>query len=133
MAGDTSRVCIETLKVQWGSHSSYAAICTFWTITKDQLVRLRNVVPLPLRTDRRLRFRPDAYERPTPEEVAASEASLDLAPMVAARATNESALWTDEIRLQRQVTKPTAFQIQPVETPEEMREMLDHLNRERLW
>lgn len=133
MAGDTSRVCIETLKVQWGSHSSYAAICAFWTITKDQLVRLRNVVPLPLRNDRRLRFRPEAYERPTPEEIAASEASLDLAPMVAARATNESALWTDEIRLQRQVTKPTMFRMEPVETPEELREAFDDLNRERLW
>lgn len=133
MAGDTSRVCIETLKVQWGSHSSYAAICSFWTITKDQLVRLRNVVPLPLRNDRRLRFRPNGYERPTPEEIAASEASLDLAPMVAARATNESALWTDEIRLQRQVTKPTMFRMEPVQTPEELREAVDDLNRERLW
>ena len=133
MAGDTSRVCIETLKVQWGSHSSYAAICSFWTITKDQLVRLRNVVPLPLRNDRRLRFRPNGHERPTPEEIAASEASLDLAPMVAARATNESALWTDEIRLQRQVTKPTMFRMEPVQTPEELREAVDDLNRERLW
>jgi len=133
VAGDTSRVCIETLKVQWGSHSSYAAICSFWTITKDQLVRLRNVVPLPLRNDRRLRFRPNGYERPTPEEIAASEASLDLAPMVAARATNESALWTDEIRLQRQVTKPTMFRMEPVQTPEELREAVDDLNRERLW
>lgn len=133
MAGDTSRVCIETLKVQWGSHSSYAAICSFWTITKDQLVRLRNVVPLPLRNDRRLRFRPGVYVRPSPEEIAASEASLDLAPMVAARATNESALWTDEVRLQRQVTKPTMFQMQPVETPEELRGTFDDLNRETLW
>jgi len=133
VAGDTSRVCIETLKVQWGSHSSYAAICSFWTITKDQLVRLRNVVPLPLRNDRRLRFRPNGHERPTPEEIAASEASLDLAPMVAARATNESALWTDEIRLQRQVTKPTMFRMEPVQTPEELREAVDDLNRERLW
>lgn len=133
MAGDTSRVCIETLKVQWGSHSSYAAICSFWTITKDQLVRLRNVVPLPLRNDRRLRFRPGVYVRPSPEEIAASEASLDLAPMVAARATNESALWTDEVRLQRQVTKPTMFQMQPVKTPEELRGTFDDLNRETLW
>jgi hypothetical protein len=134
VAGDTSRVCIDTLRVQWGSHSSYAAICTFWTITKDQLVRLRNVVPLPLRNDRRLRFRPDAYERPTPEEVAASEASLNLAPQVAIRATCVTVHWTDEIRLQRQVTKPTAFRMEPVETPEELREIVDDIDRGgRLW
>jgi hypothetical protein len=133
MAGDTSRVCIETLKVQWGSHSSYAAICTFWTITKDQLVRLRNVVPLPLRNDRRLRFRPEAYERPTPEEIEASEASLDLAPMVAARATCVTVNWTDEVRLLRQVTKPTMFEVRPVEVPEELREIDDAHGRGPFW
>lgn len=134
MAGDTSRVCIETLRIQWASHSSYAAICTHWTITKDQLVRLRNVVPLPLRTDRRLRFRPGACERPTAEEVAASEASLDLAPQVAIRATCVTVHWTDEIRLQRQVTKPTAFHMEPVETPEELRDVIDDIDRGgRLW
>jgi len=35
MAGDTALVCIKTLTMQWDSHSSYAAICTHWTITKD--------------------------------------------------------------------------------------------------
>jgi len=83
--------------------------------------------------DRRLRFRPSRPEKPTPEEVAASEASLDLAPWVAARATCESALWTDEIRAQRQVTKPSVFSIQPVDVPDEMRNMFDDLNREGQW
>lgn len=133
MAGDTSTVCIETLKVQWNSHSSYAAICAFWTITKDQLVRLRNVVPLPLRNDRRLRFRPDACERPTAEEMAASEASLDLAPQVAIRATCVTIHWTDEIRAQRQVTKPTAFQLRPVEVPEELRDIDESYDKGPLW
>lgn len=133
MAGDTSRVCIETLKVQWGSHSSYAAICSFWTITKDQLVRLRNVVPLPLRNDRRLRFRPNGHERPTPEEIAASEASLDLAPMVAARATCVTCQWTDEVRAHRQVQKPTAFVMEPVPLTEDLQEIIDSLPRETLW
>jgi len=133
VAGDTSRIDIETLRVQWGSHSSYAAICTYWTVTRDQLVRLRDVLPLPLRHDRRLRFRTPRSEKPSPQEIAASEASLDLAPWVAARATNESVLWTEEVRAARQVTKPTLFQMRPVEMPEELRDVFDDLNRECQW
>ena len=131
MAGDTSRVDIATLRVQWDSHSSYAAICEFWTITKDQLVRLRNVLPLPLRHDRRLRCRPERVEKPSDAEVAASESSLSLAPMVAARATCVTIHWTDEVRSHRQVTKPTAFYLKPIETPEELQQIVD--DAEKPW
>ena len=133
MAGDTSRIDIATLKLQWASHSSYAAICTAWTITKDQLVRLRNVIPLPLRHDRRLRAKGERAWNPTPEDEAASEASLSLAPMVAARATCVSVHWTDEIRSLRRVQKPQAIQLEPIEVPEEWRETFDDLNRGYQW
>jgi hypothetical protein len=123
--GDTSRIDIATLKVQWASHSSYASLCTFWTVTRDQLVRLRDVVPLPPRHDRRLRYKPPRPEKPTPDEIAASEASLNLAPMVAARATNESVLWTEEVRALRQVRKATAFRLAQVDVPDELRHLLD--------
>ena len=125
MRGDTSRIDIATLKIQWASHSSYASLCTFWTVTRDQLVRLRDVVPLPPRHDRRLRYKPPRPEKPTPEEIAASEASLDLAPMVAARATVESSLWTEEVRALRQVRKPAAFRLAQVDVPDELRHLLD--------
>ena len=133
MAGDTSRIDIATLRLQWASHSSYAAICSFWTVTRDQVVRLRDKLPLPLRHDRRLRYRPPRSEKPTAAEIAASEASLSLAPWVAARATCVSVHWTDEVRALRQVTKPTAFQMRPVEMPEELRGTFDDLNRECQW
>jgi len=123
--GDTSRIDIATLKVQWASHSSYASLCTFWTVTRDQLVRLRDVVPLPPRHDRRLRYKPPRPEKPTPEEIAASEASLNLAPMVAARATVESSLWTEDVRALRQVRKATAFRLAQVDVPDELRHLLD--------
>jgi hypothetical protein len=129
MPGDTSRIDIETLRVQWDSHSSMAAICSFWTVTRDQLIRLKHVVPLAPRHDRRLRVKPPREEEPPPEEVEASEASLDLAPMVAARATCESALWTDEVRAARQVQKATPFRLRIVECPAEYSDMIDGLNR----
>jgi hypothetical protein len=133
MAGDTSRIDLATLRGQWASHSSYAALCSFWTVTREQIIRLKHVLPLPPRHDRRLRFRPPRNEKPTPEEIAASESSLSLAPMVAARATCVTSQWTDEVRLQRQVTKPTAFRMTPVETPEELRDVFSDLNRESQW
>lgn len=133
MAGDTSRIDIAMLKLQWASHSSYAAICSFWSCSRDQITRLRDVLPLPLRHDRKLRYRPPRPEKPTAAEIAASEASLDLAPAVAARATCVTIHWTDEVRSQRQVTKPTAFRMEPVEVPEELRDTFDDMNRECQW
>lgn len=72
MAGDTTNIDVQTLRLQWSSHSSMAAICSYWQITKDQLVRLRDVLPLPKRHDRRLRFKParSSYRDPTPREIA---------------------------------------------------------------
>jgi hypothetical protein len=125
MRGDTSRIDIAILKIQWASHSSYASLCTFWTVSRDQLVRLRDVIPLAPRHDRRLRYKPPRPEKPTAEELAASEATLSLAPMVAARATNESSLWTDEIREQRRVQKAVAFRLAQIDVPEELRDLMD--------
>jgi len=133
MAGDTSRIDLATLRVQWASHSSYAALCSFWTVTREQIIRLKHVLPLPPRHDRRLRFRPPRNEKPTPEEIAASESSLSLAPMVAARATCVTFQWTDEVRLQRQVMKPTAFRMEPIETPVELRDVFSDLNQGSQW
>lgn len=134
MAGDTSRIDIATLKLQWSSHSSYAAICSYWTITKDQLVRLRDVLPLPLRTDRKLRYRPPrSMEHPSPAELRASEESLSLAPMIAARATCVTIHWTEEVRASRRVSKPEVLRLDVVETSPDIRDMCDDLNREVQW
>lgn len=72
MAGNTATIEFQTLRLQWASHSSMAAICSFWTITKDQLIRLKGVADLPPRHDRRFRFKPprSAYRDPTPREIA---------------------------------------------------------------
>ena len=133
MAGDTSRIDIATLKLQWASHSSYAAICSFWSVSRDQITRLRDVLPLPLRHDRKLRYRPPRSEKPSAAEIAASEASLNLAPMVAARATCVSVHWTEEVRALRRVSKPQPLRLEPGEMPEELRDVFDDLNRECQW
>jgi hypothetical protein len=133
MAGSTATIDFTSLVLQWNSHSSMHAICTHWTITKDQLIRLKSVVPLAPRHDRRLRHRPERSLPPTPEEIAASEASLSFAPYVAARVTCVQATWDERTRSERQVTKPTLFSLQEIEVPEEAREFFDDMNRDTRW
>jgi hypothetical protein len=71
MAGNTARIDFATLRLQWASQSSMFAICSHWTITKDQLIRLKFVADLPPRHDRRLRHKPprSAYRDPTTTEI----------------------------------------------------------------
>lgn len=133
MAGITATIDRLTLRAQWDSYIPMAVICQHWTITKDQLVRLRDVWELPLRLDRKRRYKPSRLERmldPDEDELAASEASLDLAPMVAERVTTIQARWSAEVRAERQVTKAEPFRLARVEVPEEMRETLDNINRD---
>jgi len=128
MAGNTAAIDRATLESQWASYQPMAEIASHHSISKDQLIRLRIVWNLPLRLDRRRRYKPSRAERmldPTPEELAASENSLALAPMVAARATCESALWTDEVRAQRQAVQPTPFRLSRIEVPGELLDEVD--------
>lgn len=136
MAGNTAAIDAATLRVQWSSYVPMGAICQHWTITVHQLVRLRVAWDLPPRNDRKRRYKPSRDERlldPDADELAASESSLDLAPMVAERVTCVQATWSEEVRAERQVVKAEPFRLARLEAPDEMRELLDNLNREYEW
>ena len=108
MPGNTATIDAAILRVQWESQMPMAAICTHWTIAKDQLIRLRDVWHLPKRHDRSLRYKPPRDPGPDDEEERASRESLSLAPQIAARATCVQALWTEQQRLDRTMaTKPS--------------------------
>ncbi len=119
MAGDTAAVNVQTLRVQWDSHSSMAAICTHWTITRDQLIRLRDVLPLPKRHDRALRYKPKRSEQRDPTE---DEIWNQLVFKI-------QATWDEATELQRRVTKPRVFELRPMATPDDMRHFVDDVNR----
>lgn len=101
MPGNTATIDAAILRVQWESQMPMAAICTHWTIAKDQLIRLRDVWHLPKRHDRSLRYKPPRDPGPDDEEERASRESLSLAPQIAARATCVQAMWTHQQRLDR--------------------------------
>jgi G3E family GTPase len=111
MAGKTATIDLNLLRIQWDSHSAMVAICTHWTITKDQLIRLKGVVPLAPRHDRRFRFKPKRSEcrDPTPAEI--REATQRI-----------RASWDAATEQERRVVKTQFFQLRAYSLPEELQD-----------
>ncbi|NDG31987.1 hypothetical protein EB118_18175 [bacterium] len=86
------------------------------------------MLPLPPRHDRKLRHRPQRAAPPSAAEIAASEASLDLAPAVAARVTCVQVLWDDRTRAERHVVKPTLWRVHEAREAE-----LEDAEQEEQW
>jgi len=114
MAGVTATISIQAFAADWATHMPIADLCTRHTITKDQVLRLRDVWNLPLRNDRRLRYKPDRAESrdPTPSEI--REACLEI-----------QSRWDDRTRGERQVTKPREFVLKRIELTNDAREALE--------
>ena len=124
--GNTTTIDVQTLRLQWSSHSTMASICTYWGVSRDQLIRLRDVHGLPKRHDRSHRRKPARYREPGLAERLASEESLDLAPGVEACAAAVRASWSDITRHARYWQKPSLFCIPEAESPVDL-ELLDDL------
>jgi RNase P subunit RPR2 len=62
--GNTTTIDVQTLRMQWSSHSTMASICTYWSISRDQLIRLRDVYSLAKRHDRTKRRKGERYTEP---------------------------------------------------------------------
>lgn len=99
MAGNTATICVATFRAEWDAGVPMVALCQRWTITKDQLIRLKAVWELPLRHDRARKREPKL--RISRAELRASEASCDLAPAIAAAAAKEREGWTLEVEHSR--------------------------------
>ena len=114
MAGITATIDLTLLRIQWDSHSAMVAICTYHTITKDQLIRLKGVVPLAPRHDRRFRFKPKRSEQrdPTPSEIRAATKRI-------------RAAWDDNTEHERRVVKAQGFQLRSYSLPEELQDSPD--------
>jgi len=114
MAGVTATISIQAFAADWATHMPIADLCTRFTITKDQVLRLRDVWNLPLRNDRRLRYKPDRAESrdPTPSEI--RKACLEI-----------QSRWDDRTRGERQVTKPREFVLKRIELTNDAREALE--------
>lgn len=104
MAGVTATISVTAFRADWATHMPISALCERWTITKDQVLRLRDVWHLPLRNDRRLRFKPkrSEYRDPTANEIKAACRRIQ-------------ATWSDETRELRAVIKTQHVSLRRIE------------------
>ena len=79
MPGTVSTACRTfqaTLRKVWASGSTYAEMTEYLGVTRDQVIRMRDVLRLPLRLDRSQRRKGPRHKDPTPEEIAAACAAI---------------------------------------------------------
>jgi len=117
--GNTATIDVVSFRAQWGSHVPIRSLCENFTITRDQVTRLKFIWDLPPRNDRRLRFKPDRSESrdPTPSEI--RKACLAI-----------QSTWDDRTRGERQVTKPRQFVLKRIELTNDAREALEGFSDE---
>lgn len=72
MAGITATISVESFRADWCDHTPIVQLCEMYSITKDQVIRLRDVWQLPLRNDRKLRSKPERQRDPSPDEIQAA-------------------------------------------------------------
>ena len=68
-AGNTATISIEAFRADWLDHTPIVQLCSMYSITKDQVIRLRDVWALPPRHDRKLRSKPRRQRDPTQLEI----------------------------------------------------------------
>lgn len=91
-AGNTATISIEAFRADWLDHTPIVQLCSMYSITKDQVIRLRVAWGLPARHDRKLRAKPKRQVDPSPLEI--EEACLKI-----------QATWDDRTREMRAVQK----------------------------
>ncbi len=116
MAGLTATINVLSFRADWDSHMPIAALCVRYTISKDQVIRLRDLWDLPLRNNRRLRYKPARGETrdPTPAEIEQ-------------RCKEVQARWDDRTRQERSVIKPRPVTLKRIEMTDEARQAFDEL------
>lgn len=119
MAGVTATISVTAFRADWDTHMPMRALCERYTITRDQVIRLRDVWQLPLRNDRRLRFKPKRSEMrdPTPREIAQACREIQ-------------AKWDERTREERAVIKTQHVSLRRIEMTEEAWEAFDQLEGE---
>ena len=112
--GNTATIDIVSFKAQWGSHIPIRSLCENFTVTRDQVTRLKFIWDLPPRNDRRLRFKPPLGESrdPTPGEIRKACAAIQLT-------------WDDRTRGERQVVKARQFVLKRIELTGDAREAME--------
>lgn len=101
MAGITATISIAQFREDWCDHLPIVDLCERYSITKDQVIRLRDSWALPKRHDRRLRAKPKRQRDPTPTEIEAACLRIQ-------------ATWDDRTREMRAVYKTQHVEVRQI-------------------
>lgn len=113
--GVTATISITAFRADWLTHMPMRALCDRYTITRDQVIRLKHVWSLPPRHDRRLRAKPARQPDPTPREIAQACREIQ-------------ATWSAEVREERCVYKRAPVSLMRIEMTDEARQALEELS-----
>ena len=92
MAGNTATISLVRFRADWMTHMPMRALCERYTVSRDQVIRLKHHWDLPPRHDRKLRAKPQRVVDPTTTEIQL-------------RCLEIQATWTDDVRELRRVIK----------------------------
>ena len=103
--GNTATISVVAFRADWQLGLPIAVLCSSYSISRDQVVRLRDLWDLPLRHDRRSRKRQAGHRRdPSPEEI--RQRCLEI-----------QATWSDKVREDRHWRKPQVWAVPIVQIP----------------
>jgi len=114
MAGNTATIDLATFRADWHANLPLSVICERWTVSKDQVTRLRLRWGLPPRTDRRDRHKPAQSIDPTEDEIASRAAAV--------RAT-----WDEDIERKRLVGAKKAAPPRVIPLSDEARDAIYYM------
>jgi hypothetical protein len=111
MRGNTATINVVRFRADWDAHTPIAVMCVRYTVTKDQIIRLRDHWHLSKRLDRSLRYKPRRQRDPTPREIAQTCREIQ-------------AQWDDATREDRAVVKHQGYKLRVVPVNDELRELM---------
>jgi hypothetical protein len=120
MKGNTATIDVQAFRADWLTHMPMRALCQRWSITRDQVIRLKHVWKLPPRHDRKLRVKPERRRDPTPAEI--EKAKLEI-----------QATWSKDVREDRAVIKTKMVTVRRIPVSDEARHVIDEESAEIEW
>lgn len=120
MRGNTATISLTAFRADWISHVPMRDLCCRFTITRDQVIRLKHVWQLPPRHDRRLRAKPKRAPDPTTTEI--QQMCLEI-----------QATWSDDVRELRRVTKTEHVLLRRIPLDDETRRQTEYDGDSDLW
>lgn len=108
MRGSTATISLTAFRTDWMKHLPMRELCCRYTISRDQVIRLKHHWDLPPRHDRKLRAKPKRALDPTTTEI--QRLCLEIQDT-----------WTEDVREQRRVIKTQHVSLMRIELDDDTR------------